>query len=98
MPPRSWRGCASTSRPATGTSSCERRMTRRAAMGLLFYPRGGSSQVVRYLAAALADADWHASVYCGSLGPVGAETNAATFFSGLGVHAVDYSAAVAASK
>src|SRR6266508_881698 len=73
-------------------------MTRRAAMGLLFYPRGGSAQVVRYLAAALADVDWHASVYCGSLGPVGAETNAATFFSGLDVHAVDYSAAVAASK
>ena len=71
-------------------------MTRRAAMGLLFYPRGGSAQVVRYLARALADADWQASVYCGSLGPTGAESNAHTFFSGLEVHALDYGPAVAA--
>lgn len=71
-------------------------MTPRAAMGLLFYPRGGSAQVVRYLAAALPHAGWQASVYCGSLGPPGAESNAATFFSGLDVHALDYGPAIAA--
>ncbi|HUF85617.1 MAG TPA: glycosyltransferase family 4 protein [Acidimicrobiia bacterium] len=69
---------------------------RRVAMGLLFYPRGGSAQVVRYLAAALSDTGWQPSVYCGSLGPPGAESNAATFFSGLDVHALDYGAAIAA--
>ena len=65
-------------------------------MGLLFYPRGGSAQVVRYLAAALPPTGWDASVYCGSLGPPDAETNAARFFAGLDVHALDYSNAVAA--
>jgi glycosyltransferase involved in cell wall biosynthesis len=65
-------------------------------MGLLFYPRGGSAQVVRYLAAALNDAGWHASVCCGSLGPPGADTNATTFFQGLDVHSVDYGPALAA--
>jgi len=71
-------------------------MNHRAAMGLLFYPRGGSAQVVRYLAAALPNADWQASVYCGSLGASGEESNAATFFSGLDVHALDYGPAIAA--
>jgi glycosyltransferase involved in cell wall biosynthesis len=65
-------------------------------MGLLFYPRGGSAQVVRYLAGALNDAGWHAAVCCGSLGPPGADTNAATFFRGLDVHALDYGPALAA--
>ena len=67
---------------------------RRVAMGLLFYPRGGSAQVVRYLAAALPGAGWDASVYCGSLGRAGAESNAATFFAGLDVHALDYGPAM----
>lgn len=64
-------------------------------MGLLFYPRGGSAQVVRYLAGALNDAGWHATVCCGSLGPPGADTNATTFFHGLDVHALDYGPALA---
>ena len=37
-------------------------------MGLLFFPRGGSAQVTRYLAAALADAGWAVSLVSGSLG------------------------------
>ena len=32
-------------------------------MGLLFYPRGGSAQVIRYLAAALARRGWDAGIY-----------------------------------
>ena len=65
-------------------------------MGLLFYPRGGSAQVVRYLAGALNDAGWHAAVCCGSLGPPGADTNAATFFRGLDVRSLDFGPALAA--
>ena len=37
-------------------------------MGLLFFPRGGSSQVVRYLARFLPDAGWDVRVAGGSLG------------------------------
>jgi glycosyltransferase involved in cell wall biosynthesis len=59
-------------------------------MGLLFYPRGGSAYVVRYLSPALAAAGWSVSLATGSLGPPGEETNAATFFAGLDVHALDY--------
>jgi glycosyltransferase involved in cell wall biosynthesis len=70
----------------------------RVAMGLFFYPRGGSAQVVRYLAGALPSAGWQASVYCGSAGPPGAESNASTFFAGLDVHAVDYSPALAVAE
>jgi glycosyltransferase involved in cell wall biosynthesis len=66
-------------------------------MGLLFYPRGGSAQVVRYLAQALPAVGWEVSVACGSLGSAGDETHAATFFSELAVTAADFTPAVAAS-
>ena len=62
-------------------------------MGLLFYPRGGSAFVVRYLSPALTQAGWSVSLASGSLGAPGEETNAATFFAGLDVHALDYTAA-----
>ena len=65
-------------------------------MGLLFYPRGGSAQVIRYLAAALEREEWDASIVCGSLGEPGDRRHAGTFFTGLGVSAVDYMPAVAA--
>ena len=65
-------------------------------MGLLFYPRGGSAQVVRYLRAALADAGWSSDLVCGSLGASGEPTNAASFFEGAGVHALGYDPALAA--
>ena len=64
-------------------------------MGLLFFPRGGSAYVARYLSAALAKAGADVSLVCGSLGPPGEETNAATFFAGIDVHALDYTDAVA---
>ena len=68
---------------------------RRVVMGLLFYPRGGSAYVVRYLSPALERAGWSVSLAVGSLGARGAETNAPTFFDGLDVHAVDATDAVA---
>ena len=51
---------------------------------LIFFPRGGSSQVVRSLARTLpvAPGGWGVKVVAGSLGPPGAPGNAATFFSG----------------
>lgn len=61
-------------------------------MGIQFYPRGGSAQVARYLLCALRDAGWTVSLAAGSLGPPGLETNADTFFQGLDVNAVDYTA------
>ena len=40
-------------------------------MGLLFFPRGGSAQVARYLSRSLPDAGWEVTVACGSLGRPG---------------------------
>jgi glycosyltransferase involved in cell wall biosynthesis len=65
-------------------------------MGLLFYPRGGSAQVVRYLAKALEPTGWSTSLACGSLGDPGDRTHAESFFAGLEVHATDYRPALAA--
>ncbi|MSW85028.1 MAG: glycosyltransferase [Actinobacteria bacterium] len=69
---------------------------RRVTMGLLFYPRGGSAQVVRYLAGALEDAGWSTELVCGSLGVAGETTNAASFYTGMDVQALDFSPAVEA--
>jgi glycosyltransferase involved in cell wall biosynthesis len=66
-------------------------------MGLLFYPRGGSSHVTRYLARFLPDAGWDVRLAAGSLGSRGEPTHAGTFFDGSDVHAVDYTAARDAS-
>lgn len=65
-------------------------------MGLLFFPRGGSAQVVRYLSTALAAAGWSVELVTGSLGPIGDETCAPTFFAGSAVRYLDYSDAVRA--
>ena len=65
-------------------------------MGLLFFPRGGSAQVTRYLAAALGEAGWSVSLVAGSLGAPGQDTHAPTFFAGTDLQHVDYTAAVAA--
>ena len=65
-------------------------------MGLLFYPRGGSAQVIRYLAAALVDVGWETSLVCGSLGEPGDRRHAPTFFSGIDVTAVEYGPALEA--
>jgi glycosyltransferase involved in cell wall biosynthesis len=65
-------------------------------MGLLFYPRGGSAYVVRYLSPALDRAGWSVSLAVGSLGAAGSETDASTFFAGRDVEALDFSDAAEA--
>ena len=40
-------------------------------MGVLFFPRGGSAQVVRYLARFLPRAGWDVTIACGSLASPG---------------------------
>ncbi len=71
-------------------------MARRALLALIFFPRGGSAQVARYLAGALPAAGWEATVATGSLGPVGEESNAVTFYEGLDVRPLDYTGSAAA--
>jgi glycosyltransferase involved in cell wall biosynthesis len=68
----------------------------RVLMALMFFPRGGSAQVTRYLAAALPPHGWEATVLAGSLGRAGEDPHAPTFFAGLDVVAVPYDGALAA--
>jgi glycosyltransferase involved in cell wall biosynthesis len=70
---------------------------RRVVIALMFFPRGGSSQVVRYLARFLPRAGWDVTLATGSLGPEGAQSNAKTFFAGADVHWLDYTAAAQAN-
>ena len=66
-------------------------------MALSFFPRGGSSQVARYLARFLPRVGWEVTVVAGSLGSPGESTHACTFFGAdADVRAVDYTAARAA--
>src|SRR5689334_23806346 len=81
---------SSRTRPASAMSD------RQVVMGLLFYPRGGSAYVVRYLSPALERAGWEVSLATGSLGQIGVSTNATTFFEGLDVHPLDATDAVRA--
>ncbi|MGE5273978.1 MAG: glycosyltransferase family 4 protein [Verrucomicrobiota bacterium] len=62
-------------------------------MGLMFYPRGGSAQVARYLGRALVEAGWDVVLASGSLGSPGEETHAPTFYEGLHVEVADYTPA-----
>lgn len=64
-------------------------------MTLAFYPRGGGAQVARYLAGALGDRGLDVTLCCGSLGPAGASTHAATFFAGLDVRTLDFTESAA---
>jgi glycosyltransferase involved in cell wall biosynthesis len=66
------------------------------AMGLLFYPRGGSAQVARYLSQALARRGWPVTLATGSLGGDGARGNARAFFAGLDTVSACYDDAVTA--
>src|SRR3954447_778902 len=68
----------------------------RVVMALMFFPRGGSSHVVRNLAHFLPAAGWDVTVLTGSLGAAGKESNAQTFFKGFDIHSVDYSVAIEA--
>ena len=65
-------------------------------MGLLFYPRGGSAQVARYLADALNRKGWPVRLFTGSLGEPGAVANAATFFARPDLAAADFTPALEA--
>jgi D-inositol-3-phosphate glycosyltransferase len=60
----------------------------------MFYPRGGSAQVARYLSRALVESSWDVALAVGSLGPPGAQTNAATFFERSDIEAADYTPAL----
>jgi glycosyltransferase involved in cell wall biosynthesis len=63
-------------------------------MALMFFPRGGSAQVARYVARFLPDAGWDVTLVAGSLGGPGEASNATTFFEGLqDLRPVDYTAA-----
>ena len=66
-------------------------------MALMFFPRGGSAQVTRYLAGALPPHGWNARVLAGSLGAPGDESHAPTFFEGLDVVPVPYDEALNAA-
>jgi glycosyltransferase involved in cell wall biosynthesis len=65
----------------------------RALMAVIFFPRGGSSQVIRYLARSLPESGWDVRILTGSLGREEDQSSAGSFYSGLDVHAVDYTAA-----
>jgi glycosyltransferase involved in cell wall biosynthesis len=81
---------------ATRVVPLESMVTGSIVMGLLFFPRGGAAQVTRYLAAALGDEGWSVSLVAGSLGAPGQGTHAPTFFTGIDLQYLDYTAAVAA--
>src|SRR3954453_17528283 len=66
-------------------------------MGLLFFPRGGSSHVARNLATALPVAGWRATIPSGSLSPPGRPGDARAFYRGLDVHTVDFTPALDAA-
>lgn len=65
----------------------------RVVMTLAFYPRGGSAQVVRYLADALEQHGLRVTVCSGSLGVAGSSSHAQSFFTGLDVEVLDFTEA-----
>jgi glycosyltransferase involved in cell wall biosynthesis len=65
-------------------------------MGIVFYPRGGSAQVVRYLTRALRERGHDVTVVSGSLEGAAAGADARSFYSGLPLLEVDYTEAVKA--
>jgi glycosyltransferase involved in cell wall biosynthesis len=65
-------------------------------MALQFWPRGGSAQVVRYLAPQIVAAGWPLSLVTGSLGGPGDASYAKEFYAPLPVSMVDYTAAMQA--
>src|SRR4051812_26171619 len=71
------------------------RMSRgRAVMSLMFFPRGGSAQVARYVALSLPQSGWDVTLVAGSLGGEGEASNARSFFKGVDdVRVLDYTTA-----
>src|SRR3954468_13650794 len=51
-------------------------------MSLMFFPRGGSAQVARYVARALPAAGWDVTLVAGSLGDEAGASKASGFFKG----------------
>jgi len=62
-------------------------------MSLLFYPRGGAAQCMRYLATALTSRGIPLSLISGSLGAAGDPSHAPTFFGSLPLAVADYTPA-----
>jgi glycosyltransferase involved in cell wall biosynthesis len=63
----------------------------RVVMALMFFPRGGSAQVARYVGGALPGAGWDVTLAVGSLGDESEASNARVFFKDLDdVRPVDY--------
>jgi glycosyltransferase involved in cell wall biosynthesis len=63
-------------------------------MGLLFFPRGGSSHVAQNLAAALPATGWDVTIASGSVTLPGRPGDARAFYRGLDVHPLDMTAAL----
>src|SRR3954454_4054521 len=66
-------------------------------MGLIFYPRGGSSHVARNLARSLPSAGWEASILSGSITLPDTFGDASRFYRGLDVRPVDMTRALHAA-
>ncbi|MGW4250677.1 glycosyltransferase family 4 protein [Streptomyces californicus] len=64
--------------------------------GILFYPRGGSSLVVKNLTKQTLAAGRRARIFAGSLGQPGAYSHAHTFYDGLPLTVSDYNPATSA--
>jgi glycosyltransferase involved in cell wall biosynthesis len=63
-------------------------------MALMFFPRGGSAQVARYVTRALPDAGWDVTLVAGSLGDSSEASNAENFFARVpDLRPVDYTEA-----
>jgi glycosyltransferase involved in cell wall biosynthesis len=65
-------------------------------MGLLFFPRGGSSHVAQNLASALPTTGWDVTIVSGSLSLPGRPGDARAFYRGLDVRPVDFTPALSA--
>src|SRR3954447_5654516 len=59
-------------------------MSRRVVMSLMFFPRGGSAQVARYMARSLPDAGWDVTLVAGAPGGGRRRGDAGTVFEGDG--------------
>src|SRR2546421_12665964 len=80
-----------------GSRAVDAGRDRRVLMAVSFFPRGGSAQVMRYLARSLPEFGWRPRLLTGSLGPKGEPSNAETFYAGIDVRAVDYTGSASAS-
>jgi glycosyltransferase involved in cell wall biosynthesis len=66
----------------------------RVVMALMFFPRGGSAQVARYVARGLPRAGWDVTLAVGSLGSRDEASNAESFYAGVeDLRPVDYTSA-----